>query len=43
MREVAHNDESGAAVIVEDFGGELRLKAAAVLEVDLFSDEVISE
>ena len=30
-------------MIVEDFGGELRLKPAAVLEVKLFSDEVIDE
>ena len=35
--------EPGGAVIVEDFGGELRLKPAAVLEVELFSDEVIAE
>ena len=30
-------------MIVEDFGGELGLKPAAVLEVELFSDEAISE
>ena len=30
-------------MIVEDFGGELRLKPGAVLEVELFSDEVIAE
>lgn len=30
-------------MIVEDCGGELRLKPAAVLEVELFSDEVIAE
>ena len=30
-------------MIVEDFGGELRLKPAAVLEVELFSDEAIAE
>jgi antitoxin PrlF len=35
--------EPGGAVIVEDFGGELRLKPAAVLEVDLYSDEDIAE
>ena len=35
--------EQGGAVIVEDFGGELRLKPAAVLEVELFSDEAIAE
>ena len=35
--------EPGGAVIVEDFGGELRLKPAAVLVVELFSDEVIAE
>lgn len=35
--------EPGGAVIVEDFGGELRLKPAAVLKVELFSDEVIAE
>ena len=35
--------EPGGAVIVEDFGGELRLKPAAVLEVELFSDEAIAE
>lgn len=35
--------EPGGAVIVEDFGGELRLKPAAVLEVELFSDEAISQ
>ena len=35
--------EPGGAVIVENFGGELRLKPAAVLEVELFSDEAIAE
>ena len=35
--------EPGGAVIVEDFDGELRLKPAAVLEVELFSDEAIAE
>jgi len=35
--------EPGGAVIVEDCGGELRLKPAAVLEVDLYSDEEIAE
>ena len=35
--------EPGGAVIVEDCGGELRLKPAAVLEVELYSDEVIAE
>ena len=35
--------EPGGAVIVEGFGGELRLKPAAVLEVKLFSDEAIVE
>ena len=35
--------EPGGAVIVEDFGGELRLKPAAVLEVELFGDEAIAE
>ena len=35
--------EPGGAVIVEDFRGELRLKPAAVLEVELFSDRAIAE
>jgi AbrB family looped-hinge helix DNA binding protein len=35
--------EPGGAVIVEDCGGELRLKPAAVLEVQLYSDEDIAE
>jgi len=35
--------EPGSAVIVEDCGGELRLKPAAVLEVELYSDEDIAE
>lgn len=35
--------EPGGAVIVEDCGGELRLKPAAVLEVESYSDEVIAE
>ncbi len=35
--------EPGGAVIVEDCGGELRLKPAAVLEVELYSDEDIDE
>ena len=35
--------EPGGAVIVENFGGELRLKPAAVLEVELYSDEEIAE
>lgn len=30
-------------VIVEDCGGELRLRPAAVLEVGLYSDEDIAE
>ena len=34
--------EPGGAVIVEDCGGELRLKPAAVLEVQLYSDEDIA-
>jgi antitoxin PrlF len=34
--------EPGGAVIVEDCGGELRLKPAAVLEVELYNDEVIA-
>lgn len=34
--------EPGGAVIVEDCGGELRLKPAAVLEVELYSDEDIA-
>ena len=33
--------EPGGAVIVEDCGGELRLKPAAVLEVELYSDTQI--
>ena len=35
--------EPGGAVIVEDCGGELRLKPAAVLEVELYSDEDIAK
>lgn len=35
--------EPGGAVIVEDCGGELRLKPAAVLEVELYGDEDIAE
>ena len=35
--------EPGGAVIVEDCGGELRLKPAAVLEVELYSDKHIAE
>ena len=35
--------EPGGAVIVEECGGELRLKPAAVLEVELYSDEDIAE
>ena len=35
--------EPGGAVIVEDCGGELRLKPAAVLAVELYSDEDIAE
>ena len=36
--------EPGGAVIVEDCGGELRLKKpAAVLEIELYSDEDITE
>lgn len=35
--------EPGGAVIVEECGGELRLKPAAVLEVELYSDEEIAE
>jgi antitoxin PrlF len=35
--------EPGGAVIVEDVGGELRVKPAAVLEVDLYSDEQIAD
>ncbi|WP_341881546.1 AbrB/MazE/SpoVT family DNA-binding domain-containing protein [Synechococcus sp. UW140] len=35
--------EPGGAVIVEDCGGELRLKPAAVLEVELYSDVDIAE
>jgi AbrB family looped-hinge helix DNA binding protein len=34
--------EPGCAVIVEDCGGELRLKPAAVLEVELYGDEDIA-
>ena len=34
--------EPGGEVIVEDCGGELRLKPAAVLEVELYSDEDIA-
>lgn len=39
----SHDVDPCGAVIVEDFGGELRLKPAAVLEVELFSDEAIAE
>lgn len=35
--------EPGGAVIVEDCGGELRIKPAAVLELELYSDENIAE
>ena len=35
--------EPGGAVIGEDCGGELRLKPAAVLELELYSDEDIAE
>lgn len=35
--------EPGDAVIVEDCGGELRLKPAAVLEVEMYSDDDIAE
>jgi len=35
--------EPGGVVIVEDCGGELRLRPAAVLEVGLYSDEDIAE
>lgn len=35
--------EPGGAVIVEDCGGELRLKPAAVLEVEIYSDEDIAK
>ena len=35
--------EPGGAVIVEDCGGELRLRPAAVLEVELYADEDIAE
>jgi AbrB family looped-hinge helix DNA binding protein len=35
--------EPGGAVIVEDCGGELRLKPAAVLEVEMYSDVAIAE
>lgn len=35
--------EPGGAVIVEDCGGELRLKPAAVLEVEMYSDDDIAE
>jgi AbrB family looped-hinge helix DNA binding protein len=34
--------EPGGAVIVEDCGGELRLKPATLLEVELYSDEDIA-
>jgi hypothetical protein len=34
--------EPGGAVVVEDCGGELRLKPAAVLEIELYSDEDIA-
>ena len=33
----------GGAVIVEDCGSELRLKPAAVLEVEIYSDEDIAK
>ena len=35
--------EPGGAVIVEECSGELRLKPAAVLEVELYSDDQIAE
>lgn len=35
--------ELGGAVIVEEYAGELRLKPAAVLEVELYSDDQIAE
>ena len=35
--------EPGGAVIVEECGGELRVKPAAVLEVEIYSDEQIAE
>ena len=35
--------EQGGAVIVEECGGELRVKPAAVLEVEIYSDEQIAE
>jgi antitoxin PrlF len=35
--------EPGGAVIVEECAGELRLKPAAVLEVELYSDDQIAE
>jgi antitoxin PrlF len=35
--------EPGGAVIVEECAGELRLKPAAVLEVELYNDDQIAE
>jgi AbrB family looped-hinge helix DNA binding protein len=35
--------KEGSAVIIEDRGGELVLKPAAVLEVELYSDRQIEE
>lgn len=35
--------EPGGAVIVEECGGELRVKPAAVLGVEIYSDEQIAE
>jgi antitoxin PrlF len=35
--------EPGGSVILEDWGGELRLKPAAVLEADLYTDEDVVE
>lgn len=34
--------QPGGAVIIEESGGELRLKPATVLEVELYSDEQIA-
>jgi antitoxin PrlF len=34
--------QPGGAVIVEEWDGELRLKPAAVLEVELYTDEQIA-
>ncbi|MBM5808780.1 MAG: AbrB/MazE/SpoVT family DNA-binding domain-containing protein [Cyanobacteria bacterium M_surface_9_m1_291] len=34
--------QPGGAVIIEECGGELRLKPAAVLEVEIYSDEQIA-